>query len=315
MAGYLAKRFLQLIPTLLGVAIITFLIMRLIPGDPTSMLGDNVSEDVRARLRAQWHLDEPAWRQFTFFLKGALTGDLGMSWRFQTTPVLEMLTAAMGNTLLLAGAAFVLSVSAGIGLGMVAALYKDTWIDRAVLAVALLGISTPVFVTGLLLVMLAVAVGYRQFGGTGFGEAVDWRFLVLPALALGSRSIAFLARMTRSAMLEVADQDYLRTAKAKGISPAIILTKHLMRNALIPIVTVVGLNFADYLGGAILVETVFQWPGMGFLIRKAIEFRDMPVIMAAVLCTTVIFVFLNFLVDITYAWADPRIRYGHDSAR
>lgn len=315
MAGFLLRRFLQLIPTLLGVAAVTFLVMRLIPGDPTTMMGDNVSEDVRARLRAEWHLDEPAWRQFALFVKGAATGDLGMSWRFQTTPVTEMLTTAIGNTLLLALAAFFLSVIAGIGLGMLAALYKNTWIDHAVLAVALLGISTPVFVTGLLLVILAVAVGYRHFGGTGFGENVDWRFLLLPALALGSRSVAFLARMTRSAILEVANQDYLRTAKAKGLSPRTVLAKHLMRNALIPIVTVVGLNFADYLGGAILVETVFQWPGMGFLIRKAIEFRDMPVIMAAVLATTVIFVLINFLVDITYAWADPRLRQQDEAAK
>ena len=308
MVPFIAKRLLQLIPTLLGVAVVTFLIMRLIPGDPTAMMGDRISEDVRTRLRAQWHLDEPAWKQFGWFVRGAVTGDMGTSWRFQTTPVTEMVAGAFANTLKLAVAAFVLSVSIGISLGVTAALFKGTWIDRVILAIALMGISTPVFVVGVGLIILAVAVGYRQFGGTGFGETIDLRFLVLPAIALGSRSIAYLSRMTRTAVIEIASQDFLRTARAKGLSERAVIGKHLMRNALIPIITVVGLNFADYLVGAVLVESVFQWPGIGFLLRKAIEFRDMPVIMAGVLFTTVIFVVINFLVDIAYAWADPRIR-------
>ncbi len=308
MLKFAAKRLLQLIPTLLGVTVVTFLIMRLIPGDPTAMMGDRMSEEVRARLRAEWHLDEPAWKQFALFLKGAVTGDLGTSWRFQTTPVTEMVTEAFANTLKLGLAAFILSATLGISMGIVAALFKGTWIDRGILAVALIGISTPVFVVGVGLIILAVAIGYRHFGGTGFGEGIDPRFLLLPAIALGSRSIAYLSRMTRSAILEVSHEDFLRTARAKGLSERVVIGRHLMRNALIPIITVVGLNFADYLTGAILVESVFQWPGIGFLLRKAIEFRDMPVIMAGVLFTTVIFVVMNFLVDIAYAWADPRIR-------
>ena len=305
---YMGRRILQLIPTLLGVALLTFIIMRLIPGDPTAMMGDRMSEDVRTQLRAQWHLDDPAWKQFAYFLRGAVTGDLGYSWRFQSTPVWDMVAEAFWHTMQLASAAFLLSVSVGLLLGIVAGLNRNTWIDRTILVFALLGISTPVFVVGVLLIIVAVAIGYRQFGGTGFGAGVDWRFLVLPALALGSRSIAFLARMTRSAMLEVADQDFLRTAVAKGLSRRQVVMRHLLRNALIPIITVLGLNFADYLGGAILVETVFQWPGIGFMMKKAIEFRDMPVIMAGVLCTTVVFVLINMLVDLAYAWADPRLR-------
>ena len=308
MAGFLFRRILQLIPTLLGVAVITFVIMRMIPGDPTSLMGDRISEEVRQRLRAEWNLDQPAWKQFAFYLQGLLTGNLGNSWRFQTTPVLEMVADAFRNTLLLGTAAFVISVIFGVGLGMLAAFNRGTWIDRAVLGFALLGISTPVFVVGVLLIIIAVAIGYRHFGSTGFGEHIDWRFLVLPAIALGSRSIAFLSRMTRAAILDVQDQEFLRTATAKGLSRRQVIFKHLMRNALVPIITVIGLNFADYLGGAILVETVFQWPGIGFLLRKAIEFRDMPVIMAAVLFTTVIFVLINFTVDVCYALIDPRIR-------
>ncbi len=312
MLQYAIRRFLQMIPTLLGVALVTFLIMRLIPGDPTAMMGDRISEDVRARLRAEWHLDEPAWKQFALFLKGVATADLGMSWRFQTTPVVAMVSDAFANTLKLGVAAFILSVTLGVSMGIVAALFKGTWIDRGILAVALLGISTPVFVVGIALIILAVAVGYRHFGGTGFGEHVDPRFLLLPAVTLGSRSIAYLARMTRSAVLEVADADFLRTARAKGVAEHVVILRHLMRNALIPVITVIGLNFADYLTGAILVESVFQWPGIGFLLRKAIEFRDMPVIIAGVLFTTFVFVLINFVVDLAYALADPRIRYNGD---
>lgn len=308
MLAFTAKRLLQLLPTLLGVAVITFLIMRLIPGDPTAMMGDRMSEDVRTKLRAEWHLDEPAWKQFGWFLRGAVTGDMGTSWRFQTTPVTEMVGHAFANTLRLALAAFILSVITGVSLGIVAALFHGTWIDHALLAFALMGISTPVFVVGVGLIIMAVAIGYRHFGGTGFGEGVDYRFLVLPALALGSRSIAYLCRMTRASVLEVAGADFLRTARAKGLPEHTIILKHLLRNALIPVITVVGLNFADYLAGAVLVESVFQWPGIGFLLRKAIEFRDMPVIMAGVLFTTVIFVTINFVVDLAYGWADPRTR-------
>lgn len=310
MLTYAARRFLQVIPTLLGVALVTFLIMRLIPGDPTSMMGDRMSEDVRTRLRAEWHLDEPAWKQFALFLKGVATGDLGTSWRFQTTPVIAMVGHAFVNTLKLGVAAFLLSITFGISMGIVSALFKGTWVDRAILAIALVGISTPVFVVGIGLIILAVAVGYRHFGGTGFGEGMDPRFLLLPAITLGSRSIAYLSRMTRTAVLEVADADFLRTARAKGLPERTVILRHLLRNAMIPIITVVGLNFAEYLTGAILTESVFQWPGIGFLLRKAIEFRDMPVIMAGVLATTFVFVIINFLVDIAYGWADPRIRMG-----
>ena len=310
MFSLVAKRLVQLLPTLLGVLVLTFVVMRLVPGDPTTMMGDRMSEEVRERLRAEWHLDEPGWVQFGYFVKGVATGDLGMSWRFQTTPVRELVGTAFLHSMALAMVSLAFAVVAGIGLGVGAALRRGSWVDRAITTVALLGISTPVFVVGVLLVIGAVAVGYRHFGGTGFGEGIDFRFLVLPALALGSRSIAYLARMTRAAVLEILDADYLRTARAKGVAPWRIAGWHMLRNALIPIVTVVGLNFADFLTGAILIESVFQWPGIGFMLRKAIEFRDMPVIMAGVLLTTLLFVSINFLVDVAYAWADPRLRTG-----
>jgi ABC-type dipeptide/oligopeptide/nickel transport system permease component len=227
-------------------------------------------------------------------------------------------------------AAFLLSVTVGLALGITAALMRDTWVDRTILAVALLGISTPVFVVGIGLVILCANVlGYPHISGTGEESgwlvlpplrgfradsellpALDLRYLVLPAITLGSRSIAYLARMTRSAVLEVGQADFLRTARAKGLGERVVVFKHQLRNAMIPITTVVGLSFADYLTGAILTESIFQWPGLGFLVRRAIEFRDLPVIMGTVLFVTFLFVTINFIVDLLYAFFDPRIRYS-----
>ncbi|MGI8907437.1 MAG: ABC transporter permease [Candidatus Sumerlaeaceae bacterium] len=327
--SFIGKRFAQLIPTLLGVVVITFLIMRMIPGDPTSMAGgQTISEDVRKRLRAEWHLDDPPLTQMWYYIKGIPKGDLGISMRFGT-PVSERIGQHFARTIQLGLAAFFLSVTVGLSLGIIAALMRDTWVDRTILALALLGISTPVFVVGIGLVMLAAALGYNYISGTGADSgflvvpplrgwnegsellpALDLRYLVLPAITLGSRSIAYLSRMTRSAVLEIANADFLRTARAKGLTERAVVFKHQLRNAMIPITTVVGLSFADYLTGAILTESVFQWPGLGFLVRKAIEFRDLPVIMGTVLFVTFLFVTINFIVDILYAYFDPRIRYS-----
>ena len=309
MLSYIGQRFLQVIPTLLGVCILTFALMRFIPGDPTVMSGQTVSEEVRAKLRADWHLDDPPLAQFWYYVKGIPTLDLGVSMRYGT-PVGELIADYFKRTLQLALAAFMPSVTLGLSIGIFAALMKDTWWDRAVLGVALVGISTPVFVTGIVLILLAVSVGWRCISGTGPGDGLDWRYLLLPAVTLGSRSIAYLARMTRSSVLEVTGADFLRTARAKGLSERTVIFKHLLKNAMIPIITVIGLNFADYLTGAILTETLFQWPGIGFLVRNAILFRDLPVIMGTVLFTTFIFVMVNFIVDLLYAYFDPRIRYA-----
>jgi ABC-type dipeptide/oligopeptide/nickel transport system permease component len=207
-------------------------------------------------------------------------------------------------------AAFCLAVTLGVSLGIISALMKDTWVDRAIMVLALVGISTPVFVMGIVLIIIAAALGWRHISGTGYGDSLDIRYLVLPALTLGSRSIAYLARMVRSSVLEVSQADFLRTARAKGLRERTVILKHLLKNAMIPIITIVGLDFADYLMGAILTETVFQWPGIGFLIRGAIAYRDLPVIMGTVLFTTFVFVMINLVVDLTYAFFDPRIRYG-----
>lgn len=310
MLTFIGKRFFQVIPTLIGVLLVTFFMMRLVPGDPTAMMAERMSEDVRLKLREQWHLDKPLIVQFGYFVKGIPTGDLGTSWRLADRPVVEMISSAFSNTLKLGLAAFVLSVTIGLALGITAALNKGNWIDRTILSVALLGISTPVFVVGIGLIMLAVSVGYTHISGTGDGDGVDFRYMLLPAITLGSRSIAYLARMTRSSILEVSGADFLRTARAKGLTERVVVFRHQLRNAMIPIITVIGLNFADYLTGAILTESVFQWPGLGFLIRKSIEFRDLPTIMGAVLFVTFLFVIINFIIDLLYAWFDPRIRFS-----
>lgn len=310
MLTFIGKRFFQLIPTLFGVLLVTFFMMRLVPGDPTVMLGERLSEDVRLKMREQWHLDKPVYVQFAYFVKGIPSGDLGTSWRHTGRPVVKMISDAFSNTLKLGAAAFVLSVTLGLALGITAALNKGTWIDRTILTVALLGISTPVFVVGIGLIMLAVSFGYTQISGTGPSGGIDIRYMLLPAITLGSRSIAYLSRMTRSAILEVSGADFLRTARAKGLTERVVVFRHQLRNAMIPIITVIGLNFADYLTGAILTESVFQWPGIGFLIRKSIEFRDLPTIMGAVLFVTFLFITINFIVDLLYAWFDPRIRFS-----
>lgn len=308
MGRYIGKRFLQMIPTLFGVAIVTFLLVRFIPGDPTTMHGQTASEEVRAQLRKEWHLDDPLPKQFFWYIKGIPTLDFGVSMKWGT-PVRELIGDYFVRTLQLALAAFLLSVTLGISFGVIAALMKDTWVDRGIIFTALLGISTPVFVVGILLILVAVKLGWKQISGTGI-DGFDPRYLVLPAITLGSRSIAYLARMTRSSVLEVSQADFLRTARAKGLSERSVILKHLMKNAMIPIITIIGLNFADYLTGAILTETVFQWPGIGFLIRNAISYRDLPVIMGTVLFTTFLFVIINFVVDLMYGFFDPRIRYS-----
>ena len=304
------SRTLQTIPTLIGVALVTFILLRLIPGDPTMMTGQTITEEVRSKLRAEWHLDDPLFKQFYFYMKGVPVLDFGRSFHRVGNPqVRDLIVEYFGRTLQLAIAAFFLSITLGISFGIIAALHKDSWIDRAVMMLALVGISMPVFVVGTFLILFAMAVGYRYISGTGGGD-FDIHYLILPALTLGSRSIAYLARMTRASILEVSRADFLRTARAKGLNERTVVFKHLMKNAMIPIMTIIGLNFADFLTGAILTESVFQWPGIGFLIRNAINSRDIPVVMGTVLFTTFIFVMINFIVDLLYGFFDPRIRYS-----
>jgi ABC-type dipeptide/oligopeptide/nickel transport system permease component len=293
------------IPTLFGVAVVTFLLLFVAPGDPVlQMVGERADPETITRLRAELRLDDPLHTRFLHYAGGLLKGDLGQSY---TTgrPISQDLMERFPKTLLLAGAAMFLAATIGITVGVITARFPNGWFDRLTLAGTYLGISFPVYWVGLVLILI-FAVMLRWFPPSGYGGP---EFLVLPALALGSRSIAFLARVTRSAMLEVLSSDYVRTARAKGAGQFRVVVIHGLRNALIPVVTVLGLDFGSYLTGSILTETIFSWPGVGRYVVNAIARRDLPAIQGTVLFLSVVFVTVNLVTDLVYAKVDPRVRY------
>jgi ABC-type dipeptide/oligopeptide/nickel transport system permease component len=255
-------------------------------------------------LRAELRLDDPLPTQFAHYAGGVLRGDLGRSF-ITNRPVAGDIAERFPRTLLLAGTAMLLASTLGILLGVVSARNPGGWADRLALGGAYLGISFPVYWVGLLFILL-FAVQLRWLPASGYGGI---RYLILPALALGSRSVAFLARVTRSAMLEVLGSDFVRTARAKGLGERAVTLRHGLRNALIPVVTVLGLDFGYYLTGSILTETIFSWPGLGRYVVNAIGRRDLPAIQGAVLFLSAVFVLVNLLTDVAYAKADPRVRY------
>ena len=306
MTTFLLRRLLLAIPTLFGVLVVAFLLLYVAPGDPVeAMVGERADAETIARLRAQLHLDEPLAKRFGYYVGDVARGDLGRSY-ITNRPITQDIRERFPKTLQLAGAAMLLAAFAGISLGVLSARRPGGWIDRLSLGIAYLGISFPVYWVGLLLILL-FAVTLRLLPPSGYGSM---RFLVLPALALGMRSIAFLARMTRSAMLESLSADYVRTARAKGLTERAVTLRHALRNALIPIITVLGLDFGAYLTGSILTETVFSWPGIGRYVVNAIGRRDLPAIQGTVLFLSAVFVLVNIVTDLAYAKADPRVRYG-----
>jgi len=305
MTRFILRRLLLSIPTLFGVLVVAFLLLYVAPGDPVeSMVGERADSATIVRLRAQLHLDDPLPKRFALYVKGAVTGDLGRSY-ITNRPITQDIRERFPKTLQLAGAAMLLATTLGVTLGIFSARRPGGLADRFALAVAYLGVSFPVFWVGLLLILF-FAVNLRWFPPSGYGSL---RFLVLPALTLGMRSIAFLARMTRSAMLDALGSDFIRTARAKGLGEWMVTAKHALRNALIPIITVLGLDFGSYLTGSILTETIFSWPGLGRYVVNAISRRDLPAIQGAVLFLSVVFVLVNLLTDLAYAKADPRVSY------
>lgn len=303
MLQFILRRIGQLIPVILGIILLTFILMYVVPGDPVlSMVGERYDEETLERLREQFHLNDPLWKQFGHYLWGLLHGDLGVSFITQQ-PVAEMIMQRFPATMLLAVGAMVVSILLGISIGVISSLKPHSWLDRSTMFVALIGISAPVFWVGLLLVIGARNIGWPYL--TGYGCLPH---LVLPAITLGTRSAAFLARVTRANMLEVLNQDYVRTAKAKGLPRYLVILKHALKNTLIPIITIIGVDFGSYLSGAVLTESIFNWPGIGRLALNAILKRDFPVIQGAVLVTALVFVTMNFIVDILYGVIDPRIR-------
>jgi peptide/nickel transport system permease protein/oligopeptide transport system permease protein len=305
MLAFVTRRLLLAIPTLAGVLVVVFLLLYVAPGDPVlEMVGERADAETIARLRAELRLDDPLHVQFGHYAGGVLTGDLGTSY-ITGRPIVRDVVERFPKTLQLATAAMLLAAVLGITIGVLSARRPGGGFDRFAMAGAYLGISFPVYWVGLILI-LVFAVTLRWLPPSGFGRP---EFLVLPALALGTRSIAFLARMTRSAMLEVLSSDFIRTARAKGLHERGVLARHALRNALIPIITVLGLDFGNYLTGSILTETIFSWPGLGRYVVNAISRRDLPAIQGAVLFLSMVFVLVNLVTDLLYAKADPRVRY------
>ncbi len=306
MLAFIVRRLVLSIPTLLGVMIVVFLLLYVAPGDPVQdMVGERADAETIARLRKDLHLDEPILKQFTLYAGGVLRGDLGKSYITQR-PIIRDIRERFPKTLLLAGSAMFLASVLGITIGVLSARNPGGWFDRLSLGFAYLGISFPVYWVGLILILI-FAVTLKWLPPSGYGGI---KYLILPALALGSRSIAFLARVTRSAMLDVLGGDFVRTARAKGLKERTVVVRHALRNALIPIVTVLGLDFGYYLTGSILTETIFSWPGIGRYVVNAIARRDLPAINGSVLFLSVVFVLVNLLTDLAYAKADPRVAYS-----
>ncbi len=305
MLSFILRRLLLAIPTLFGVLVIVFLLLYVAPGDPVQeMVGERADPETVARLRAELRLDDPLHKQFIHYAGGVVQGDLGKSY-ITRRPIRQDIAERFPKTLQLAGAAMLLASIVGITIGILSARVPGGWFDRISLGVAYLGISFPVYWVGLILI-LVFAVMLRWLPPSGYGGI---EYLILPALALGSRSIAFLARVTRSAMLDVLGSDFVRTARAKGQREGLVITRHALRNAMIPIITVLGLDFGYYLTGSILTETIFSWPGLGRYVVNAIARRDLPAIQGSVLFLSVVFVLVNLITDLAYAKADPRVAY------
>ncbi|MHB1416528.1 MAG: ABC transporter permease [Chloroflexota bacterium] len=306
MARYLISRLFGTIITLVLVSIIVFLLLALAPGDPVQLMlmGQQATPEAVEQLRHQLGLDLPLHLQYAHFLWGALHGDLGRSWQTNDT-VINELARVFPATVELSFWALLTSVVLGIGVGVVAAVKQYSWIDAITRIVVLLGVSMPIFWLGLMLIAV-FAVNLRWLPSSGKG---DWSYLVLPVVSLATYSVSIIARMTRSAMLEVLRQDYLRTARAKGLLERVILSRHALKNAMIPIITVIGLQLGYLLGGAILTETVFAYPGLGWTMMNALFARDYPLVRGGVLLMDSVFLIVNLVVDVAYVYLDPRIRY------
>ena len=308
MLSYILRRSMMAVPILIGVATITFLLTFVfVPGDPVRMtMGQNADEETVQSIRHELGLDQPLWKQYIRFVGRIFKGDLGRSFKTRR-PVAQSIAERFPATLRLALSAMGVAIVVGIIAGIVSAIKPYSIWDNIFMGLALLGISMPVFYLGLLLIVFfAVKLNWFTVGGYGGGSL---EYLILPAIALGTMQAAKIARMTRSSLMEVVRQDYIRTARSKGLSERIVVFKHALRNALIPVITVIGTQLGYLLGGTVLTETTFSWPGVGRMAVDAVQFRDFPMIQGTVLFLAIIFIVINLLVDLSYSWLDPRIRY------
>lgn len=309
-ARYIAGRTGQAVLSIIGVSVIVFFVLRL-SGDPTRLLvPQNASADDIARLRHQLGLDQPVWVQFGRFLSGLAHGDLGYSY-VQHRPALDLILERLPYTVDLALAALLLSLVLGVPIGMLSALYRGRAPERLLMPLVLVGQSMPAFWTGILLILF-FSVDLHLLPSTGFQGPQS---IIMPAFTLASLSLATLARITRSSFLEQLDEDYVRTARAKGAGTARLLVRHVLRNASIPIVTLAGLETAALLGGAVITETIFAWPGLGQLTVQSIEARDFPVVQAVVLFVATVYILVNLGVDLLYGLIDPRAGLVGEGAR
>jgi peptide/nickel transport system permease protein len=305
---YLLRRLVYIIPIWLGISVVAFTLANLTPGDPARLmlqrqLGRQPTAEETAAAREDLNLNDPFVVRYVKWLEGAMTGDLGTSYRTGES-VLGALADRFPNTLQIAALGLAVAVAIALPLGILAAVWRNSPIDHASRVLALLGASMPSFwVAYLLILLFAVNLQLLPVAGKG-----TWQHLVLPSVTLGLAACASLMRLTRSEMLEVLGQDYIRTSRAKGLGPRAVVLRHALRNALIPVMTVAGMRFAGLLGGAVIVETIFAWPGIGKFVLDSIFDRDYPVIQGFVVFMGTVFLLVNLLVDVSYAWLDPRIR-------
>jgi glutathione transport system permease protein len=305
MLNYFLKRLLGLIPTLLIVAILVFLFVHLLPGDPARLAaGQDADEAVVQMVRQDLGLDKPLPEQFLRFFANIVRGDFGTS-MVSKRPVIDEIAQRFLPTLWLTLSSMVWAVIFGMGIGIVSAVWRNRWPDRLGMTLAVSGISFPAFALGMLLMQVfSVELGWLPTVG-----ADSWRHYILPSITLGAAVAAVMARFTRASFVEVMQEDYMRTARAKGVRETLVVVKHGLRNAMIPVVTMMGLQFGFLLGGSIVVEKVFNWPGLGRLLVDSVEMRDYPVIQAEVLLFSLEFILINLLVDMLYAAINPSIRY------
>jgi peptide/nickel transport system permease protein len=333
MKWYVIKRLLQIIPVVIGVTLIAFALIHLAPGDPVrTMLGQHATQQEIDDIRGKYGLDQPLYVQYFIWLGDVLHGDLGRS-ILSHEQVTTEIASRFPNTIELAIAAMIFAIIIGVIAGIISATKQYTVADYSVMGIALFGISMPVFWLGIMLMMIfGVFLGWLPIGGridlllpfnritgfmvvdsiiTGNGAALIsvLRHLILPAIALGTIPMAIIARTTRSSMLEVLRQDFIRTERAKGLSERKVIYKHAVRNAMVPVVTVIGLNFGLLLSGAILTETVFSWPGVGRLVIDSVYARDYPLVIGCILVFALVFVIVNLITDLLYTYIDPRIHY------
>lgn len=317
MIQYIVRRLLYLIPVLVVMSVLIFSMVHMAPGDPVLVILNSseratVSPEMIAQVTADLGLDQPLYKQYFSFALGLLRGDLGTSYQLRK-PVLEVVSSRIGATVQLALSSVALSLLLSIPLGIISAMRRGTLVDNFTTAFAVVGVSTPNFWFGLMVILLfAVKLGWLPSFGIGYasdGLGSVLSHMVLPSLTLGLSLMAIVTRMTRSALLEVLGLDYIQTARAKGLAEPVVLRKHALRSALIPVITVVGLQFGALMGGAVVIETIFAWPGIGRLMITAIQRRDFPLVQGLTLIFTFGFVLVNLVVDVAYSFLDPRIRY------